>query len=69
MAAPDGTTFGYHQVTDLFAVAASNRFTGSMTFHFDDGQPKNVEVHWRLSFGESVAKFLRTLRGRPPPAM
>ena len=59
--------FDYRQVTDLFAAAGANRFTGSMVFHFDGGQPKNVELHWRLSFGESVARFLRTLRGRPPP--
>ena len=59
--------FDYRQVTDLFAAAGANRFTGSMVFHFDDGQPKNVEMHWRLSFGESVARFLRILRGQPPP--
>ncbi len=59
--------FDYHQMTDLFAGATANRFTGSMTFHFDQGEPKNVEVHWRLSFGESVARFIRILRGRPPP--
>jgi len=67
MAAMEGSAFDYHQVTDLFAVAASNRFTGSMTFHFNDGEPKNVELHWRLTFGQQVARFVRILRGRPPP--
>ena len=60
--------FDYQQVTDLFAIAGSQRFTGSMTFHFSDGQPKDVELHWKLTFGDKVMKFIRIMRGRSPPS-
>lgn len=59
--------FDYHQVTDLFAVAAAHRFTGALTFHCHDGQPQKVEIHWKLTFGEQLRRVIRILRGKPPP--
>lgn len=63
----DPVAFDVHQVTDLFATASAHRFTGQMLFDWKDGEPKQVQLFWRLSFGDQLRRFIRILRGRPPP--
>ena len=63
----EAAAFDYRQVTDVFAAARAARLRGSITFHFEDGNPKNMEIHWRLSFGEQVQRWVRQFLGKPPP--
>ena len=64
----DGSTFDYRQqIADMFAIAGAHRFTGPMTVHWKDGQPQKVAWVWDVPLGEQAARFIRILRGRPPP--
>lgn len=67
MAAVNAQGESRQQLADMFAIAAAHRFTGPMTLNWKDGQPHNIEWHWKLAFGEPAAGFIRIMRGQPPP--